>query len=207
MYGFDKNEIKLLRALSTPAKIQDYLQKLRINFDDDYYSPRRVMKTRRAACLDGAIFAAAALMVHGQLPLLLDLKTAKGDVDHVVALFRRRGRWGAISKTNHAVLRYREPLYRDVRELVMSYFHEYFLDDGRKMLRSFSQPLDLSRFNKKLWTIDPKSLEHIAEALDFSPHERIIPPSAVRQLRRADLVERKAGKIVEWKQPRTFRRR
>src|SRR3989344_7563100 len=120
-------EILVFKKLRTPQKIQDYLDALPINFEDSgetYRSPRRLLGAKEAHCLEGALFAAAVLAYHGQKPLLLDLRTTPRDEDHVVALFRQNGRWGAISKTNHAVLRYRDPVYKDVRELAMSYFHE-----------------------------------------------------------------------------------
>ena len=201
-FGFNEKEMKVFQALSSPKKIQDFLEDIPINFKDDYLSPRFVLQRNKAQCLEGALFAAAALMVHGQKPLLLDLTTVAGDQDHVVALFHSKGRWGAISKTNHAVLRYREPVYNNVRELAMSYFHEYFLDDGRKTLRTYSRPFDLTGFNKKNWTIDPRGLDYIADALDASPHIDILSKDALRVLRRADAIEIKAGKITEWKKPK-----
>jgi hypothetical protein len=88
------------------------------------WSPRRVLRERTAHCLEGAVFAAAALRVLGFPPLLLDLEAVQ-DTDHVVAVFRSRGHWGAIAKSNFSGLRYREPVYRSVRELIMSYFDGY----------------------------------------------------------------------------------
>src|SRR3989344_5895747 len=130
-YGLTRTELVALRRLRTPQKIQDFLNTLPANFElrgETYRSPRGVLRDRTAHCFEGALLAAAAFLVNGEPLLLLDLKTAADvqDTDHVVALFRRRGRWGSVSKTNHAVLRYREPVYRTVRELALSYFHEYF---------------------------------------------------------------------------------
>ncbi len=119
----------------------------------------------------------------------------------MVALFRENRRWGAISKTNHAVLRYREPVYKNIRELAMSYFHEYFLDDGAKTLRTHSAPFKLLRYDSS-WLTDKKNLHYISRDLDDSPHPELIPEKAVRRLRRADTIEIKAGKIVEWKNGR-----
>jgi len=161
-------------------------------------SPRRLLKNRVAHCMEGALFAAAALWYHGQRPLVLDLRATEKDDDHVVAVFRQNGHWGAISKTNHAVLRYREPVYRTVRELVLSYFHEYFLNDGRKTLREYSQLFDLSRFGFT-WVTASEDLWHIPETLDDSPHQRIISRSMATRLRRADRIEIKAGKLTQWK--------
>src|SRR3989344_6708420 len=134
---FTKQEWQLLASLNSPRKIQDYLDTLGINFEkggETLRSPREVMKVGEAHCIEGALMAATALWYHDKSPLLLDLVTSKSDFDHVVALFKVGKHWGALSKTNHAVLRYREPVYKSVRELAMSYFHEYFLDNGKKTL-------------------------------------------------------------------------
>ncbi len=202
-YGFDQNEFRLLRSLSTPPKIQNYLETLKANFDDTCMSPRRVMRERRAHCLEGAMLAAAALWVQGKQPLLLDLRSKRHDDDHVVALFRFRNRWGAISKTNHAVLRYREPIYQSVRELAASYFHEYFVDTGEKTLLSYSVPFNLRTFTSRHWTTDERDLWYIANALDEKRHYEFAPTSIRRRFRRADPIEIKAGKIVQWKKSRS----
>ncbi len=137
--------------------------------------------------------------VHGQKPLLLDLKTTADDYEHVVALFRAHGCWGAVSKTNHAVLRYREPVYKTIHELVMSYFHEYFLDNGKKTLRSYSDPFDLSKLKNTSWITSEKDLWSISNALDRAPHHRILTPAQIKTLRKAERIDREAGKIVEWR--------
>lgn len=198
-------ELKVLRRLSTPGKVQDFLDAMPMNFEpsgDTCMSPRRVLREKRAHCLEGAMFAAAALRQQGRPPLVLDLEATDDDHDHVVALFRDRGRWGAISKTNHAVLRWREPVYRTVRELAMSYFHEYFLDDGRKTLRAFSAPVDLSRFDKRGWMTAEEDLWDVERHLYGVRHFSILGPGQVRRLRPAGPIEISAGKIVEWKRPR-----
>lgn len=200
--GFNDGEIKLFRKLNTPKKIQDFLEAIPANFEkngETCVSPRRVLRERKAHCFEGALFAAAALWFHGELPLLLDLKSTTRDQDHVVALFRRHGHWGAISKTNHAVLRYREPIYRTIRELALSYFHEYFLDDGRKTLRSYSKPFDLRRFGKRGWTTTEEELWYIADALDATPHEAILSRTMIAGLRPADPIEIKIGEITQWR--------
>ncbi len=131
---------------------------------------------------------------------MLDLKVGKRntkDEDHVVALFSAHGRYGAISKTSHAVLRYREPVYKTIRELAMSYFHEYFTDDGKKTLRSFSKPFDIEKHFGTDWIDSAEDLYEIAVALDEHPHEDILSPKMAKGLRLADPIEIKAGKIVE----------
>ena len=205
---FNDKELKIFKKLSTPRKIQDFLEKIPINFDyrrDTCMSPRKVLRKNKAHCIEAAIFAAAALLFHGQPPLLLDLKSVDHDFDHVVALFKKNGRWGAISKTNHAVLRFREPVYRDVRELAMSFFHEYFDDNGKKNLRSFSPPLNLLKLKKCDWLFSEKDLWYIVDALDKCPHYPILTRSAIASLRRADPIEIKAGKITQWKRACNFK--
>ena len=199
MFGLDREASRLFRALDTPRKIQDFLNTIPASTDGAYRSPQRVLRDRRAHCLDGALCAAAALWMHGERPLILDLQSVPADDDHVVALFRQHGRWGAISKTNHAVLRYRAPIYRSVRELAASYFHEYFLDDGRKTLRSYSRPFDCSRQRDGAWVAAEDDLRDLADALDISPHIPLLDRRMIAGLRRADAIEITAGKHVEWK--------
>lgn len=203
MHGLTKHELKTLHTLSTPQRIQDYLNEMPINEEkhgDTCLSPREVLRQRHAHCMEGAMLASLALRLHGHRPLLMDLKTTRRDFDHVVALFRVKGFWGAISKTNHAVLRYREPIYATIRELALSYFHEYFLDDGTKTLRSFSKPFDLSRFDTDGWMTADDDVWYVPAALDDSPHTPILTPVQLRNLRKADPIERRAGSLVEWSQ-------
>jgi hypothetical protein len=207
-FNLTKEELALLRPLATPQKIQDFLNTLPINWEKEgetYYSPRLVLRHRKAHCIEGALLAAAALWLCGEEPLVMDLKATDEDDDHVVALFRHKELWGAISKTNHATVRYRDPVYRSPRELAMSYFHEYFVNTtGRKVLRSYSRPLNLRRFGDG-WITAEHKLDQIAEAIDWSPHYPMVPGAYVRHLRPADPVERRAGEIIEWHKddPRT----
>lgn len=201
VHNFSLSELRILARLKSPAHIQDFLNDLAMNKEehgDTCLSPRRVLTERHAHCIEGAMLAAVALRLHGHPPLLLDLTATKHDFDHVVAPFRLRGYWGAISKTNHAVLRYREPIYRTIRELVLSYFHEYFLDDGRKTLRSYSRPVNLSRFDKNHWMTSEGDVWFVPEYLCDVPHIPLLSPAQVKGLRRADAIERKAGALTEW---------
>ena len=145
-------ELRLFARLDTPQKIQTFLDRLPVNFSlngDTAMSPRRVLEARMAHCAEAAVFAAAALAYHGRPPLLMDIRALPRDQDHIVTLFRERGLWGAISKTNHAVLRWRDPIYRSVRELAMSYAHEYCLPGGKKSMLSYSKPFSLARYAPK----------------------------------------------------------
>ncbi|HLD57507.1 MAG TPA: hypothetical protein VJA47_04325 [archaeon] len=202
MYGFNKQELSVLKKLNKPKKIQDFLNKLKANFEpsgDTCRSPRMVLRKKEAHCVEGAVLAAAALRIHGYKPLILDLTSNKKDFDHVVAVFEKNGFWGAISKTNHAILRYREPVYKNIRELVMSYFHEYTTNNGEKTLRSYSMPVNLSRFDKLGWTTSEKDIWYIPEYLLKVKHFPVLNKSQISSLRKADKIEIKAGKLVEWR--------
>jgi len=131
--------------------------------------------------------------------LIVDLESSKDDFDHVIAVFQHKGHWGAISKTNHAVLRYRDPIYNSVRELVMSYFHEYFDEKGRKTLRCYTEPVDLSRFDERGWMTAKENVWYIPEHLVEVPHLPLLTRSQIKLLKKPDLVEMKYGEIVEWK--------
>jgi hypothetical protein len=194
-------ERKVFARLNTPQKIQDFLDGMPINFEtkgETLYSPRQVLEQGKAHCMEGALFAAAALAYHGQRPLLLDLQTLPYDEDHVVTLFRDGGRWGAISKTNHAILRWRDGVYANAREVAMSFFHEYYMNDGVKTLRAFSKPFDLRRYKPESWVVAEGGLEYIAEELDDSPHSPIIATNLRRKLRKTSPLECKILDFVEW---------
>ncbi len=190
-----------MQKLNTPAKVQDFLSGLKFNFEENgktLKSPVMVLRTKRAHCIEGAILGAHILSLHGFQPLVLHLEATKSDFDHVIAPFKIKGLWGALSKTNHSVLRYREPIYKNICELVMSYFHEYFLDNGLKTLRRYSEPLNLNIFEKG-WEVEEENLWGIDEELDKIKHYDILPKSAIKNLRKADKIEIKSGKIVEFK--------
>lgn len=202
MFNLTKKEEKILKELKNPSQIQDFLNKIPINFEekgDTCMSPRMVLQKKKCHCIEGAMFAALALRLQGRKPLIVHLKTTKEDYEHVIAIFQEKGKWGALSKTNHGVLRYREPVYNNLRELVMSFFHEYTDNKGRKTLRSFSVPVNLARFDKKGWMTDEKDLWYIDDYLDKVKHFKILTRKQIAKLRKADKLEIKIGKITEWK--------
>ncbi len=204
-FQYNRSEIKIFKKLNSPKKIQDFLNSLTINFEkkgETVCSPRVVLKHKTAHCMEGAMFAAAVLEFHGAKPLVMDLRSVSHDFDHVVAVFKQFGCYGAISKTNHAVLRYREPIYRTLRELALSYFHEYFDDNGKKTLREYSKIFDLRFFNFRFWRTSEKNLFEIPEKLDEIKHYQILSSAQIRNLRKADKIEIKAGKLVEFKSSR-----
>ena len=200
--GLTEEEYTLFRGLNTPQKIQDFLDTIPTNFEpegDTCLSPRLVLRQNRAHCIEGAILAALILRFHGHKPLLVDLETTEDDLDHVIAVFRQHGHWGAISKTNHAVLRYREPVYKSIHELVMSFFHEYFQNEnGVKTLRRFSKPINLKIFDQRGWMTAETEIWYIAEHLAGAPHSSLLSRKQIKTLRPATDVERRLGSIVEW---------
>jgi hypothetical protein len=202
-------ERKVFARLTSPLKIQDFLDTLPINFEisgETYMSPRRVLKAKTAHCFEGALLAATALVYHGQKPLLMDIQTIPEDEDHVIALFRVNGYWGAFSKTNHAILRYRDPVYASPRELAMSYFNEYIMNSGRKSMRAYSAPYDLSKFAPEKWVTASIELDWLVSALDSSHHFPTVPRNNLRLLRPASATETRTLDVVEWNAPRPRRK-
>jgi len=195
-----------LKKLNTPQKIQDYLDSIPFNYEksgETCMSPFRVLKEKKAHCVEGAMLAASLMALQGQKPLVMSLKVKKGDYDHVVALFKYKGFWGAISKTNHSVLRYRDPIYKTIRELALSYFHEYFLTKtGEKTLLGYSNPINLNRFGKK-WKTSPNDLWDIAGTIYDIKHLPIIPKGNERYIRNATKIEMESALIKDWNKNET----
>ena len=202
--GLDAKTFAQLAALTTPAQVQAFINAIPANFEPDGETVRTVqgvLAHRQAHCIEGAMVAACALWMRGDAPLLMHLDCALGDYPHVVTLFRRGRHWGAVSKSNHAVLRFRDPVYRSLRELAMSYFHEYVDGCGDKTLRSYSQPLDLSRIDPALWITNAGNCWEIVPLLDRLRHTRLLPAGQRRWLRRRDRFERKGNALVEYPEP------
>jgi hypothetical protein len=196
-FGFTAGELRKLRSLKTPFGIQKFLDQLPYNLRFDARSPRRVLHDRTASCLDGGIFAAAALRVIGFPPLIFDLE-ADHDTDHVVAIFKVGGHWGAVAKSNFTGCRYREPVYRSLRELALSYFNIYFNLRFQRTLRRYSRPVNLSRFDDREWMTTDESVWFIAEHLLRIPHISLLPPGAERRLTKVDPRTVK-GEMVEYR--------
>ena len=199
--GLAAGEFFALKSLDTPQKIQAYLNAIPINHElegETILSVREVLRQRRAHCIEGAFLAACALWIHGEPPLLIHLDCDLSDYPHVVAVFRRKGCWGAISKTNGAPLRYRDPVYRTLRELAMSYFHEYFNKRYQKTLRSYSATFDLRKFNPALWVTSENACEEIHDRLVSARHYSLISVAQQRLLSQRDPFERKASKLVQY---------
>ena len=183
------------RRLDTPSKIQRFLDQIAYNLEaegDTFRSPRRVLRDRTANCIEGAVLAAAALRVQGDPPLIMDL-TAVRDEDHVIAVFRRRGLWGAIGTSKFTGLRFREPVYRTLRELAMSYFEHYYNLAGERTLRGHGRPVNLARFDRLQWMTSNTDLWAIAEHLERIPHISLLPPGVAGRLTPLDARLRAAG--------------
>jgi len=204
--GLAPREFAVLRRLNTPHKIQAFVYHLKQNFELDGQScrpVRHVLKTRRAHCIEGAMLAAAAFWVHGEPPLLLDMR-AERDYDHVIALYRRHGLWGAISKTNGFGLRGRDPVYRSLRELAMSYFHEYTNKLEHKTLREYSLPYDLRRIDTAIWVHGTKNCWVVPEKLDELPHFALAGRRQLKLVARRDPFERRVGALLQYRRPRAL---
>jgi len=187
-------ELAVLRKLSSPARIQEWVDGLVYRAEDEAVCPRHVIAERRAHCYDGALFAAAALRRLGHPPALLDLRAVRDD-DHVLALFRVDGHWGAVAKSNFVGLRFREPIYRTLRELVLSYFEVYFNTRREKTLREFSGPLRLAQFDRLGWMFRDEPVPHISDRLDALRHFRVLTRRAERRLCPVDPRSMEAGMV------------
>ena len=187
-----KEEISFLKKLSDPDKIQRFLDSIDYNPNYECRSPRWVIRKKSAHCFEGALFAAAALNFIGYKPLLVDMKSFNDD-DHVIAVFKEDDHWGAVAKSNFTTLRYREPVYRTLRELIMSYFDFYFNINGDKSLRSYSLPLDLTIYNRLNWATTDDDLEYIGDKLEELHHFDVISKKMIRKLKAASETMLKAG--------------
>lgn len=186
---FTRSERRLLLSLSTPEKVQKFLdEKLEYNRErggETCRSPRRVMCDRTAHCMEGALLASVALRLQGHTPQVMQLHAVRDD-DHVVALFRFDKLWGAVAKSNYSGLRFREPVYRSLRELIMSYFEHYFNLAREKTLRGYSRALDLRKFDHTGWMTAEEDLWAISEALSWSPSTPLLSDAAQSRLNRVD---------------------
>ena len=187
-YEFTASERAVFRTLKTPEKIQSFLDSLAYNKEIDREtcrSPRRVLRDQTAQCMEGALFGAAALRMIGHPPLLLDFEAVRDD-DHVIAIFQQEGHWGAVAKSNYSGLRYREPVYRTLRELAMSYFEHYYNLRREKTLRNYSRPVNLKRFDRMHWMTTEEDVWEIPEYLTTIYHTPLIGPRLAARLGKVD---------------------
>ena len=191
-FGLSAKNLRTLRALKTPARIQKFIDGLQYQYADTAWSPQRVLRERKGHCMEGALLAAAALRLNGHPPLLMDLEGVRDD-DHVVALYRERGLWGGIAKSNFAGLRFRAPIYRTLRELALSYFEHYYNLRGERTLRSYSRAVNLERLESKHWMTAEEDVWCVAELLIAARHYALFPEKVARALPRLDRRSFEAG--------------
>jgi len=187
-------ELKILDRLDSPPKIQKFLDSLLYSSESRYRAPRTVLSDRIAHCYDGAVFAAMALRRLGYPPLIVDMDGVRDD-DHVLALFKRNGRFGALAKSNFTGLRYREPVYASLRELVMSYFESYYNVAREKTLRQYTRPLNLAAFDSLDWNYSDAALDVIGDRLSEIRIFKIMSPAMERSLSPVDKRTFDAGLI------------
>jgi hypothetical protein len=180
-----KADASIFRRLSSPERIQRFLDELTYRAEEAAACPRNVLRERRAHCFDGALLGAAALRRLGHPPALVDLRAVRDD-DHVLAVFRRDGCFGAVAKSNFVGLRFREPVFRSLRELALSYFESYFNLDGEKTLRQYSPLLSLRQFDRLGWEVRDEPLPLISDRLDALRHRALLTRAQERRLARAD---------------------
>jgi hypothetical protein len=191
-FGLPPRDLRTLRALKTPARIQRFLDVLPYQYADTAWSPQRALRERKGHCLEGALLAAAALRVNGHLPLLMDLEAVRDD-DHVVALYREHGLWGGIAKSNFAGLRFRSPVYRTLRDLALSYFEHYYNLRGERTLRSYSTPVNLARLDNLHWMTSEEDVWCVPELLIAARHYPLFPDKVACRLPRLDRRSFEAG--------------
>lgn len=203
MHELTKEELKILKKLNTPHKIQQFLNSLPKNFEengDTCMSPRKVLREKKCHCIEGAMLAYTAFLINDKKGFLLDLTASETDFDHVILVYKENNKWGAISKTNYAVLRFREPVYKNIRELVMSYFNEYVDKNGNKTLRSYSKPVSLKKLGHK-WITSEKDVWEVPYKLIDTRHIPILNKSEIKNLKKIDKVTLDACEMTEWKKP------
>ena len=184
-FGLLPRDLRTLRALNTPVKIQRFLDALTYQYADTAWSPQRALRERKGHCLEGALLAAAALRLNGHPPLLMDLEAVNDD-DHVIALYRERGLWGGVAKSNFAGLRFRAPVYRTLRELALSYFENYYNLRGERTLRNYSVPVNLARLDAQHWMTSEQDVWCVPELLIAARHYPLFPDKVARALPRLD---------------------
>jgi hypothetical protein len=192
LFNLTAENLRTLRTLKTPAQIQRFIDELPYEYANTARSPQRALRERKGHCLEGALLAAAALRVNGQPPLLMDLEAVHDD-DHVVALYRERGLWGGIAKSNFAGLRFRAPIYRTFRELALSYFEHYYNLRGERTLRAYSRPVNLVRLDSQHWMTAEEDVWCVPEALIAAKHYPLLPDQVARSLPRLDRRTFEAG--------------
>lgn len=190
-----RGERKQFNSLATPGHIQAFLDKTPYSAEDRYRAPATVLRDRMAHCFDGAVLAAAALHRLGHPPRIIDILPDDDD-DHMIAIYKQNGRYGAVAKSNFVGLRWREPVYHTLRELVMSYFEQYYNVNAKRTMRAYTAPLNLKRFDGKHWLWRDETMDDIAEALDRVRQARLLTPAIIKRLTPVDSLTYKTGLLI-----------
>jgi hypothetical protein len=197
MNSFDacltRAEARRIAGLTSPLKIQAFLDSIEYSEEERYRCPLTVLRDMKGHCFDGALFAAAMLRRIGHPPLILDIIPNNNDDDHILALYKVNGHWGAVAKSNYTGLRFREPIHRTIRELIISYFEVFFNAIGEKTMRAYTRPLNLKEFDRLQWEINDESMDAIGEKLDEIRKYRPLTQTMIRNLSFADERSVKAG--------------
>lgn len=188
-----RQEARRMEALTSPAAIQAFLDSIAYSEEERYRCPLTVLRDRKGHCFDGALFAAAMLRRIGHPPLIIDIIPNDNDDDHLLAIYSVRGHWGAVAKSNYSGLRFREPVFRTLRELVMSYFEDFFNALGEKTMRAYTRPLNLKTFDTLHWMTSDENLDAIGIRLDEIRKFRVLTPAMIRSLSDADERSVQAG--------------
>jgi len=194
VHGYTNNELQIIKKFTSPYNIQEFLDSIPYSAESRYRCPRSVLRDKKAHCFDGAVFAAAMLRRLGYPPLIVDMQAVRDD-DHVIAIFKRNGKIGAVAKSNFVGLRFREPIYRNVRELVMSYFPSFYNMKKEYSLRQYTIPLNLSRWDKQHWEFIDEPMEEIGLKLSYIPVTKIMTPAEIRALNKVDERTFRAGML------------
>ena len=192
-FGLSPKDLRTLRSLKTPKRIQEFIDGLTYQYATTAGSPKRTLRERKGHCLEGALLAAAALRVNGHPPLLMDLEAVRDD-DHVLAIYRERGLWGSIAKSNFAGLRFRAPVYRTLRELAVSYVDHYYNLRGERTLRAYSMPVNLARLDGQNWMTAEEDVWCVPDLLIAARHYPLFPDKVARALPRVDRRSFEAGR-------------
>jgi hypothetical protein len=188
-----RTEARRIAGLTNPPKIQAFLDSIEYSEEIRYRCPLNVLRDMKGHCFDGALFAAALLRRIGHPPLILDIIPNDNDDDHLLALYKVNGHWGAVAKSNYTGLRFREPIHRTIRELIISYFEVFFNAIGEKTMRAYTRPLNLKEFDRLQWEINDESMDAIGEKLDAIRKFRPLTPTMIRSLSFADERSVRAG--------------
>jgi hypothetical protein len=186
-------ERRILAGLKTPAHIQSFLDELEYDENAGIGSPRVVMRTGKAQCVSGVLFACAALRELGHAPRLMYIEAVSDD-SHCVAVYESAGLWGSIAKSNFTTLRSRDPVYPYLA-LGLSYFEGYYNQYGKRTMRSFTHPLELEPFEPRGWRFSEKPLHYIDRAIDRVPKAWELPRHKTRQLSAVSKLLRSAGML------------